>query len=47
MKCLDRFLDYTVEKKLELYPAQEEAVLELLQDSAPYGVRLHLHFFWR
>ena len=29
---LDRFVDYAVEKKLELYPAQEEAVLELFQD---------------
>jgi len=29
---LDSFLDYTVEKKLELYPAQEEAVLELFED---------------
>ena len=26
---LDRFLDYVAEKKLELYPAQEEAILEL------------------
>jgi superfamily II RNA helicase len=29
---LDRFLDYVTEKKLELYPAQEEAVLELFED---------------
>src|SRR5215510_5112316 len=27
---LDRFLRYTSEKKLTLYPAQEEAILELL-----------------
>jgi superfamily II RNA helicase len=27
---LARFLDYTAHKKLELYPAQEEAILELL-----------------
>lgn len=27
---LDRFLDYAQEKKLELYPAQEEAVLSLI-----------------
>ena len=26
------FLDYVTEKKLELYPAQEEAILELFQD---------------
>ncbi|MBI3543830.1 MAG: DEAD/DEAH box helicase, partial [Deltaproteobacteria bacterium] len=26
---LDRFLDYVAEKRLELYPAQEEAILEL------------------
>jgi superfamily II RNA helicase len=31
-ELLDRFVDYAVEKKLELYPAQEEAVLELFQD---------------
>lgn len=31
-ELLDSFLDYTVEKKLELYPAQEEAVLELFED---------------
>jgi superfamily II RNA helicase len=29
---LDRFLDYVTEKKLELYPAQEEAILELFED---------------
>jgi superfamily II RNA helicase len=28
---LDRFLDYTSEKKLELYPAQEEAILALFE----------------
>jgi superfamily II RNA helicase len=27
---LDRFLDYSQEKKLELYPAQEEAILSLI-----------------
>jgi superfamily II RNA helicase len=27
---LDRFLDYVAEKKLTLYPAQEEALLELI-----------------
>ncbi len=31
-ELLDRFLDYTAEKKLELYPAQEEAILELFED---------------
>lgn len=31
-EVLDRFLDYVAEKKLELYPAQEEAVLELFED---------------
>lgn len=31
-ELLDRFLDYVTEKKLELYPAQEEAVLELFED---------------
>jgi hypothetical protein len=29
---LDRFLDYAMERKLELYPAQEEAILELFDD---------------
>ncbi|HYF34689.1 MAG TPA: DUF3516 domain-containing protein, partial [Prosthecobacter sp.] len=29
---LDRFLDYVTEKKLELYPAQEEAILALFED---------------
>ncbi|MES2708005.1 MAG: DUF3516 domain-containing protein [Verrucomicrobiota bacterium] len=29
---LDLFLDYCAEKKLELYPAQEEAILELYDD---------------
>jgi len=29
---LDRFLDYVTERKLELYPAQEEAILELFDD---------------
>ncbi len=29
---LDRFLEYVAEKKLELYPAQEEAILELFDD---------------
>ena len=28
-QILDLFLDYTQEKKLDLYPAQEEALLEL------------------
>lgn len=31
-ELLSRFLDYVTEKKLELYPAQEEAVLELFED---------------
>ncbi|WP_038171885.1 DEAD/DEAH box helicase [Verrucomicrobium sp. BvORR106] len=31
-ELLDRFLDYVAEKKLELYPAQEEAVLALFED---------------
>ncbi|TLD72284.1 DUF3516 domain-containing protein [Phragmitibacter flavus] len=31
-ELLDRFLDYVMEKKLELYPAQEEAILELFED---------------
>src|SRR5215210_6472245 len=31
-EMLSRFLDYVTEKKLELYPAQEEAVLELFED---------------
>lgn len=30
-ELLDRFLDYVAEKKLELYPAQEEAVLALFE----------------
>ena len=30
-ELLDRFLDYVVELKLELYPAQEEAILELFE----------------
>jgi hypothetical protein len=29
---LGRFLDYTADKGLSLYPAQEEAILELLED---------------
>ena len=29
---LERFIDYVTERKLELYPAQEEAVLELFDD---------------
>ena len=29
---LGRFLDYTAGKGLTLYPAQEEAILELLED---------------
>ncbi len=29
---LNQFVDYASEQKLELYPAQEEAILELLQD---------------
>ena len=28
---LDRFLDYVAELGIELYPAQEEAILELLE----------------
>jgi len=31
-ELLDRFLDYVAERKLELYPAQEEAILELFDD---------------
>jgi superfamily II RNA helicase len=31
-EMLDRFLDYVTEKKLELYSAQEEAILELFED---------------
>lgn len=31
-ELLSCFLDYVTEKKLELYPAQEEAVLELFED---------------
>lgn len=31
-ELLSRFLDYVAEKKLELYPAQEEAILELFED---------------
>ncbi|MEZ0386619.1 MAG: DEAD/DEAH box helicase, partial [Verrucomicrobium sp.] len=31
-ELLDRFLDYVAEKKLELYPAQEEAVLAMFED---------------
>lgn len=30
-ELLDRFLDYAAEKKLTLYPAQEEAILELYE----------------
>ena len=30
---LDRFLDYAAERQLTLYPAQEEAILELFADS--------------
>jgi superfamily II RNA helicase len=31
-ELLDRFLDYAAERKLQLYPAQEEAILELFAD---------------
>ncbi|HWB05098.1 MAG TPA: DUF3516 domain-containing protein [Verrucomicrobiales bacterium] len=31
-ELLDRFLDYAAEKRLSLYPAQEEAILELFED---------------
>ena len=31
-ELLDRFLDYAAERKLSLYPAQEEAILELFED---------------
>src|SRR5688572_24553816 len=31
-ELLDRFLDYVGERKLSLYPAQEEAILELFED---------------
>jgi superfamily II RNA helicase len=53
-KLLDQFLDYAAEKKLELYPAQEEAILALLDGknvilNTPTGsgkslVALALHF---
>src|SRR5687768_11347290 len=52
---LDRFLDYVAEKKLQLYPAQEEALLELVEGkniilNTPTGsgkslVALALHFY--
>lgn len=52
---LDRFLDYAAEKKLDLYPAQEEAVLQLVSGenvilNTPTGsgkslVATALHFF--
>lgn len=32
-ELLDRFLDYVSERRLELYPAQEEAILELFEDN--------------
>ena len=51
---LDRFLDYAQEKKLELYPAQEEAILALIEGqnvilNTPTGsgkslVAMALHF---
>src|SRR3989338_4064257 len=51
---LDRFLDFAQSKKLELYPAQEEAILSLLDGknvilNTPTGsgkslVALALHF---
>lgn len=51
---LDRFLDYVAEKGLELYPAQEEAILEIFEGkniilNTPTGsgkslVALALHF---
>src|SRR5690242_5121177 len=51
---LDRFLDYIASKDLELYPAQEEAILSLLEGqnvilNTPTGsgkslVALALHF---
>ncbi|MGA0805068.1 MAG: DEAD/DEAH box helicase [Pseudohongiellaceae bacterium] len=31
-ELLDRFLDYLAERRLDLYPAQEEAILELFDD---------------
>src|SRR5687768_18247984 len=31
-ELLDRFLDYVTERRLSLYPAQEEAILELFED---------------
>ena len=31
-ELLERFIDYVAERKLELYPAQEEAILELFDD---------------
>ena len=53
-ELLAAFLDYVAEKKLELYPAQEEAILELFDDrnvilNTPTGsgkslVALALHF---
>ena len=52
---LDRFLDYAKKKGLELYPAQEEAILEIISGknvilSTPTGsgkslVALAMHFF--
>jgi superfamily II RNA helicase len=52
---LDRFLDYVVSKKLELYPAQEEAILAIFSGknvilNTPTGsgkslVALALHFY--
>jgi len=53
-ELLAAFLDYVAEKKLELYPAQEEAILELFEDknvilATPTGsgkslVALAMHF---
>ncbi|MFN8944037.1 MAG: DEAD/DEAH box helicase, partial [Pseudobdellovibrionaceae bacterium] len=54
-QILDRFLDYVSSKNLELYPAQEEAILELIANknvilNTPTGsgkslVALALHFY--
>src|SRR6187549_3497692 len=53
-KILDRFLEFALSKNLELYPAQEQAILELLEGknvilNTPTGsgkslVALALHF---
>ena len=44
---LDRFLEYTTAKGLRLYPAQEEAILELLSEKHWTLVYLMQHPGWR